>query len=100
MKNAKLRVDRRRRTGVRGREKLGVMAKVVGISERISYESLRFHRTFPILHARAELTWNHYRTLMKIPSDGDRYLFGQKADRQGWSSRELPHRSRPVLSRR
>ena len=33
MENAKLRVDRRRRTGVRGREKLGVMAKVVGISE-------------------------------------------------------------------
>ena len=56
MENVKLRIDRRRRTGVRGREKLGVLAKVVGISERISCESLRFHRTFPILRARAELT--------------------------------------------
>ena len=38
----------------RGREKQGV-------SERILYGSLRIHRTFPILHARAELTWAHYR---------------------------------------
>ena len=52
-------------------------------------QPLRFHRTFPILHARAELTWNHYRTLMKITSDDDRYLFAKEADRQGWSSREL-----------
>ena len=65
------------------------LAKAVGVSERILYESLRFHRSFPILHARAELTWNHYRTLMKISKDTDRYLFANEADIHGWSSREL-----------
>ena len=72
-----------------GKQLVPRLAKAVGISERILFESLRFHRTFPILHARAELTWNHYRMLMKIPEEADRYLFAKEADRQGWSSREL-----------
>ena len=65
------------------------LAQAVGISERILYESLQFYRSFPILRARAELTWSHYRTLMKVPSDNKRYLFAKEADRHGWTSREL-----------
>ncbi len=72
-----------------GKQVIPRLAKAVGVGERILYESLRFHRTFPILHARAELTWAHYRTLMKIPGEADRYFFAQEANRLGWSSREL-----------
>ncbi len=72
-----------------GDQVIARMAKDVGISERILYESLRFHRSFPILHARSKLTWTHYRRLIKLPSDDERYLLAQKADRYGWSTREL-----------
>ena len=72
-----------------GDQVMGKLAKAVGISERILYESLRFHRSFPILHARSKLTWTHYRRLIKLPSDDERYLFAQEADRYGWSTREL-----------
>ena len=72
-----------------GDQVMGRLAKAVGISERILYESLRFHRSFPILHARSKLTWTHYRRLIKLPSDDERYLFAQKSDRYGWSTREL-----------
>ncbi len=72
-----------------GKKLVPRLANSVGISERVLYESLQFYRSFPILRARAELTWSHYRKLMKIPSDNKRYLFAKKADRQGWSSREL-----------
>ena len=74
------------------------LVKAVGISERILYESLRFHRSFPILHARSKLTWTHYRRLIKLHSDDDRYLFAQEADRYGWSTRELAaqKKSRPL----
>ena len=72
-----------------GRHLVPRVANSVGISERVLYESLQFYRSFPILRARAELTWSHYRTLMKIPSDKKRYLFEKEADRHGWSSREL-----------
>ena len=72
-----------------GDQVIARMAKDVGISERILYESLRFHRSFPILHARSKLTWTHYRRLIKLPSDDERYLLSQKADRYGWSTREL-----------
>ena len=72
-----------------GNQVIARLAKGVEISERILYESLRFHRSFPILNARSKLTWNHYRKLIKLPSDNKRYLFAKEADRQGWTSREL-----------
>ena len=81
-------VENKGRTGY-GKQLIPRLAKAVGVSERVLYESLQFHRNFPILRARAELTWSHYRTLMKIPGEADRYFFAQEANRLGWSSREL-----------
>ena len=72
-----------------GKKLIPRLSNSVGISERVLYESLQFYRSFPILHSRSKLTWKHYRRLIKLPPDDERYLYVKEPDRHGLSSREL-----------
>jgi hypothetical protein len=45
---------------------------------------------FPILHAlRGELTWTHYRLLLKIENENTRNFYLNEAVEAGWSTRQL-----------
>ena len=50
----------------------------------------QFYRAFPIAHAlRAQLSWTHYRQLMRIPDEKARAYYMDECAASGWSSREL-----------
>lgn len=50
----------------------------------------RFYSTFPIQDAlRPELSWTHYRALMKVEDDKARAFYMEEAAKSGWSSRQL-----------
>ena len=50
----------------------------------------RFYRAFPIRDAlRLELSWTHYRTLLRLENKQARIWYMQEAERQIWSARAL-----------
>lgn len=50
----------------------------------------RFYKMFPILHAvRKQLSWTHYRLLLKIVNDQARAFYQKEAAEQQWSTRTL-----------
>ena len=50
----------------------------------------RFYSTFPIRDAlRPELSWTHYRALMKVSDKSARNFYLEETVKSGWSSRQL-----------
>ena len=50
----------------------------------------RFYMTFPIQDSlRPELSWTHYRALMKVEDEAARQFYLEEAVKCGWSSRQL-----------
>ena len=61
-----------------------------GFSIRNLYWMREFYEKFPILHAlRAELSWTHYRLLLKVEKPKAREWYEIEAATQNWSTREL-----------
>ena len=58
-------------------------------SSNLRYMRL-FYQMFPIRDAlRRELSWTHYRTLLRVETDSARRWYMEEAARQGWSTRAL-----------
>lgn len=50
----------------------------------------QFYLTFPIRHTLcAELSWSHYRTLMKLNDEKVRKFYMEECAKSGWSVRQL-----------
>jgi predicted nuclease of restriction endonuclease-like (RecB) superfamily len=50
----------------------------------------QFHRAFPIRHAlRDELSWTHYRLIMKVDNPNARQFYVDECVRANWSTRQL-----------
>jgi len=50
----------------------------------------QFYLSFPILHAlRGELSWTHYRLLLKVEKDEARNFYMLETLNNNWSTREL-----------
>lgn len=77
-------------------------AVLQGLSEKLTEEfgkgfdvrNLRnmrsFYLTFPIRNAlRSELTWTHYRALLRVENEAARKWYIDESIRSGWSSRQL-----------
>lgn len=77
-------------------------AVLQGLSERLTEEfgkgfdvrNLRnmraFYRAFPKWNAvRSELTWTHYRALLRVEDDAARRWYMEECIKSGWSSRQL-----------
>ncbi len=77
-------------------------AVLQGISERLTEEfgkgftvtnlkyMRQFYTAFPNGHAlRGELTWTHYRALLRVENDEARKWYIEECIRSGWSSRQL-----------
>jgi predicted nuclease of restriction endonuclease-like (RecB) superfamily len=61
-----------------------------GFDERNLRNMRVFFRTFPIWNAlRTELSWTHYRTLLRVESEQARRWYMDEAALQNWSSRAL-----------
>jgi predicted nuclease of restriction endonuclease-like (RecB) superfamily len=61
-----------------------------GFDERNLRNMRAFYQVFPIWHAvRTELSWTHYRTLLRITSKEAREWYVNEAASQNWSARAL-----------
>ena len=71
------------------------------------WNMIRFYKTFPILDAvRRELSWTHYRLLMRVENGDAREFYIQEAIEGNWSTRQLDrqinslHFERVLISRK
>ena len=61
-----------------------------GYSERNLRNFRQFYMYFPIRHAvRAELSWTHYRFLLKVEDEQARLWYQEEAIKENWSTRAL-----------
>ncbi len=61
-----------------------------GFDERNLWHMCAFYRTFPILNAlRTELSWTHYRLLLRVEDPAARKWYMTEAAAQNWSTRAL-----------
>ncbi len=61
----------------------------------------RFYISFPIQDAvRPELSWTHYRSLMRVADDTERNFYLEEAVKSGWSSRQLDRQINSFYYRR
>lgn len=79
-----------------GAEVIRRLAGDLQIHYTVLYRCLRFARAFPIVAARQQLSWAHYRALLQIGDKSQRKKIEAEAAKNGWTSRELEERIRPV----
>ncbi len=61
-----------------------------GFSSRNLWWMKEFYLKFPILNAlRSELSWTHYRLLLKVEKQDAQSFYEQEAAEENWSTREL-----------
>lgn len=61
-----------------------------GFNERNLYYMVSFYNSFPILNAlRSELSWTHYRLLMRVEKESARKFYLNESIECGWSTRQL-----------
>jgi hypothetical protein len=73
-----------------GQNLLTQLANELNIGKTTLYRSLKFYESYPqIVHAREQLTWTHYKSLLAIPDKKTRKDYEQKALKENLSSREL-----------
>ena len=61
-----------------------------GFTENNLWYMRQFHLTFPNLHAlRGELSWTHYRLLLKVEKEEARGFYLEETVRSNWSTRDL-----------
>lgn len=61
-----------------------------GFTERNLQAIRQFYLAFRIPHAlRAELSWTHYRLIIRLANEEKRHFYMNEAANEGWSSRQL-----------
>ena len=61
-----------------------------GFDKTNLWNMIRFYKTFPIIDAvRRELSWTHYRLLMRVENDDARNFYIKEALEGNWSTRQL-----------
>ncbi len=79
-----------------GQQVVPRLARDLGVADRLLYQCLQFARTYPILHARAEFTWAHYRLLIQVPDEKQRRQIEAEALKKDWVSAQLETRVREL----
>jgi len=65
------------------------------------YDMSQFYKTYPILHAvRGELSWTHYRILMRVSNANEREFYEVQTIQNTWSTRGLESQIKSNLYQR
>ena len=65
------------------------LSKDIGLPESTLHDIVRFRRAFSILSTSRELTWSHYRVLIRLPGIDQRRYYERAASEGHWSVRQL-----------
>lgn len=72
-----------------------------GFDERNLWYMKQFYLTFPILNAlRSELSWTHYRLLLRVENENARGFYLNETINSSWSTRELERQINSLLYER
>lgn len=71
-----------------GEQTIHNLSKDCKLSASLLYEILRFRRRLPVLHARVNLGWSHYRALIFLP-DNQLAHYEHLAEEGAWTTRQL-----------
>ena len=82
-----------------GQQVVKKLEEDLGVDMTTLWRCVQFFRSFKILAARREslsprLTWAHYRELITIPDEQTRLSFMRRAEKSGWTHRELARKIR------
>gem|GEM_PF-1371607 len=72
------------------------LAADTGIEKRTRYQCAQFYRYFPIVSARSQLTWAHYRVLCQVADQGQRDTLHAAAIKHQWTTDQMAEHVRPV----
>jgi len=72
-----------------GKQVIENLARDLGMSRAILYSMVEFAREYPIVPARRQLGWAHYRVLLGVNDTEKREALAAKAAIGNWSSRRL-----------
>ncbi|ODS38176.1 MAG: hypothetical protein A7316_00315 [Candidatus Altiarchaeales archaeon WOR_SM1_86-2] len=62
----------------------------LGFKRRLMFDIVQFYKIYTIVHAlRAQLSWTHYRALLKIKDKNEREFYENQTIQNAWSTREL-----------
>ncbi len=70
------------------------LAQDLEVEKSRLWTMLRFARCFPVVNARSQLLWAHYRAVLSVKDPVEREKLLDRAEREGWNSRELELRAR------
>ena len=73
------------------------LAEDLSINHAILYDALQLYRAFPIVYARRQLGWSHYRAVLRLPDQMDREKLLDEAAKNHWPTRELEQQVRQRL---
>lgn len=72
-----------------------------GFNRSNVFAMCQFYRAFPIVHAvRGQLTWTHYRLLIRVEDTQARSFYETESVNAGWSTRELERQINSMLFER
>jgi predicted nuclease of restriction endonuclease-like (RecB) superfamily len=72
-----------------------------GFNKRNLFSMKRFYQVFPIVNAlRAELSWTHYRILLRVDEENARNFYLNECIESRWSTRELERQINSMLFER
>ena len=82
-----------------GKQILLKLSEDLDIDESVLHRCLRFYRAFPILARgpKLALSWSHYRVLITIPDEKERYSYLERAVEKQWSAEDLRLRVQKTL---
>src|SRR5690606_35099747 len=65
------------------------LSRETGVSLRILQQSVAFRGAYVSPPLGQDLTWSHYRVLVRVPTAKERKFYAELARKNGWTSREL-----------
>lgn len=76
-----------------GKKIIELLADDLRCSRALMFEVIQFYRAYPIVHTVCgQLSWSHYRILIKIENKEKRIFYENSSVRNSWSVRELKKR--------
>ena len=75
-----------------GEQIVANIAKELNLRRDELYDYVAFRRALPIVVTYRQLSWSHFRTIMRLPTQDQRYYYARLANDESWSIAELTTR--------
>ena len=72
-----------------GERIVATLSRDVDLRADLLWDVLRFRRTITTLGQYAQLSWSHYRELMRLPTGDQRHYYEREANQYAWTVPEL-----------